>query len=475
MAFVLKDRVFETSTTTGTGTYTLAGAKDGYQAFSAIGDGNTTYYVATDGTNWETGQGVYTASGTTLTRASILSSSNSNSAVSWGAGEKDIFCAVSEAKTVFEDDSNNITVGSNITVGGTVDGRDLATDGAKLDGIEASATADQTAAEIRTLVESATDSNVFTDADHTKLNGIETSATADQSDSEIKTAYENNSDTNAFTDALQTKLNGVAASANNYVHPNHSGEVTSTADGATVIADNVVDEANLKVSNTPTNGYFLSAQSGNTGGLTWAAVSGGYSDSDVNTHLNQSSASSNQYLKWNGSDYAWGYVYGYYGSPTFYNLTIQGYSTFNNSVTFNSQVTVWGSFNNYSDDRLKVKSNNIPEALSKINKLNGFYYTDSDTVTDIKKGEDKEGNQLYQEKETTQKLGVSAQELEAVLPEVISKLDSSLSATNTEYLAVDYTKIVPLLIEGIKELKTKVETLETENVSIKARLDALEA
>ena len=57
-----------------------------------------------------------------------------------------------------------------------------------------------------------------------------------------------------------------------YTHPNHSGEVTSTADGATVIADNIVDEANLKISNTPTNGYMLTAQSGNTGGLTWAAA-----------------------------------------------------------------------------------------------------------------------------------------------------------------------------------------------------------
>ncbi len=70
--------------------------------------------------------------------------------------------------------------------------------------------------------------------------------------------------------------------SNNYVHPNHSGEVTSTADGAQVIADDVVDEANLKVSNSPTNGYFLSAQSGNTGGLTWAAVS---SDTDIDFAL----------------------------------------------------------------------------------------------------------------------------------------------------------------------------------------------
>jgi len=80
---------------------------------------------------------------------------------------------------------------------------------------------------------------------------------------------------NNFTNDDHTKLNGIAASANNYVHPNHSGEVTSTADGATVIVDNIVDEANLKVSNTPTNGYVLTAQSGNTGGMTWAEIQSG--------------------------------------------------------------------------------------------------------------------------------------------------------------------------------------------------------
>jgi cytoskeletal protein CcmA (bactofilin family) len=74
------------------------------------------------------------------------------------------------------DMASTLTVASNIVVGGTVDGRDVATDGTKLDTIETSATADQTAAEIRTAVEAATDSNVFTDADHTKLNAIEASA-----------------------------------------------------------------------------------------------------------------------------------------------------------------------------------------------------------------------------------------------------------------------------------------------------------
>ena len=105
------------------------------------------------------------------------------------------------------------TISGNLTTDGTIDGRDVAADGTKLDGIEAGATADQTAAEIRTLVESATDSNVFTDADHTKLDGIEASATADQTDAEIRAAVEAATDSNVFTDADHTKLDGIEASA----------------------------------------------------------------------------------------------------------------------------------------------------------------------------------------------------------------------------------------------------------------------
>jgi hypothetical protein len=100
-----------------------------------------------------------------------------------------------------------------VTTNSTFDGRDVAVDGAKLDNIEASATADQTNAEIRTAVEAATDSNVFTDADHTKLNAIEASATADQSNAEIAAAVEAASDSNTFTDADHSKLNAIEASA----------------------------------------------------------------------------------------------------------------------------------------------------------------------------------------------------------------------------------------------------------------------
>ena len=101
----------------------------------------------------------------------------------------------------------------NIVTSGTVDGRDVSADGSKLDGIDAGAKDDQTAAEIRTLVESASDSNVFTDADHTKLNAIEASATADQTDAEIRTAVENATDSNVFTDADHSKLNAIEANA----------------------------------------------------------------------------------------------------------------------------------------------------------------------------------------------------------------------------------------------------------------------
>ena len=100
MALVVKDRVKETSTTTGTGTFTLAGAVTGFQSFSVIGNGNTTYYTITDGTDWEVGIGTYTSSGTTLSRDTILESSNAGAAVNWGAGSKDVFVTYPAERSV---------------------------------------------------------------------------------------------------------------------------------------------------------------------------------------------------------------------------------------------------------------------------------------------------------------------------------------------------------------------------------------
>jgi hypothetical protein len=105
MPLVLKDRVKETTTTTGTGTITLLGAATGYQAFSVIGNGNTVYYCIAEqaGPAWEVGIGTYTASGTTLSRDTILASSNSGNLVNFGAGTKDVFCTYPAGKSVNQD------------------------------------------------------------------------------------------------------------------------------------------------------------------------------------------------------------------------------------------------------------------------------------------------------------------------------------------------------------------------------------
>lgn len=122
MALVLKDRVKETTAVTGTGTATLLGAATGYQSFSAIGNGNDTYYViAGQGTNeWEVGIGTYTSSGTTLSRTTILASSNSGSLVNFSAGTKDVFCDYPAARAVvggegYVENSYNINTSSAIS------------------------------------------------------------------------------------------------------------------------------------------------------------------------------------------------------------------------------------------------------------------------------------------------------------------------------------------------------------------------
>jgi len=118
MALAIKDRVKETTTTTGTGTYTLGGAVTGFETFTAnLSNSDTTYYACTDNTNFEVGIGTFTSSGTTLARTTILSSSNSNSAVNWSSGTRTIFMTYPADKAVFKDASNNIngTFVGNIT------------------------------------------------------------------------------------------------------------------------------------------------------------------------------------------------------------------------------------------------------------------------------------------------------------------------------------------------------------------------
>ena len=100
MPLVVKDRVKETTTTAGTGTITLAGAVTGFQSFSAIGNGNTTFYTIAGGAEWEVGIGTYTSSGTTLSRDTVLESSSGGAKVSFSAGTKDVFVTYPAERTL---------------------------------------------------------------------------------------------------------------------------------------------------------------------------------------------------------------------------------------------------------------------------------------------------------------------------------------------------------------------------------------
>ena len=133
MALIVADRVQETTNATGTGAYTLGGAVAGFQTFSAVASNtDTVYYAITDNTDFEVGLGTYSSGA--ITRTTVFSSSNSDAAVDWGVGTKNIFLTYPAGKAVVEDVSNNVTIGNNLILGGTVDGRDVAADGTALDG-----------------------------------------------------------------------------------------------------------------------------------------------------------------------------------------------------------------------------------------------------------------------------------------------------------------------------------------------------
>ena len=133
MALVINDRVKETSTTTGTGTLNLAGAETGYESFvSGVGTGNTTYYAIelNSANEWEVGIGTVTSgSPDTLSRDTIISSSNSDAAVNFSAGTKNVFCTLPAKKTispVMDATTFVVTHASTITEDQTLDSGVLA-------------------------------------------------------------------------------------------------------------------------------------------------------------------------------------------------------------------------------------------------------------------------------------------------------------------------------------------------------------
>lgn len=122
MAFVVKDRVKESCSAPGTGTVTLLGADTGYVTFAVIGDGNSTYYCIADnsGNNWEVGIGTYTASGTTLSRDTVLSNSaGTTNKIDFAAGTQAVFVTYPAERSYFGVGNQSIAINNTTITGDT--------------------------------------------------------------------------------------------------------------------------------------------------------------------------------------------------------------------------------------------------------------------------------------------------------------------------------------------------------------------
>ena len=330
-----------------------------------------------------------------------------------------------------------VDVTGNISVSGTVDGRDVASDGSKLDGIESGATADQTNAEIKAAYEANSDTNAFTNAYQTKLGGIETGATADQTAAEIRALVQSASDSQVFTDADHTKLNGIETGATADQSASEILTAIKTVDGAgSGLAADLVDGLHAS--------SFLRSDTADTasGDITFSGGGGAVtisSGSDIRGSSGTWTGEAAGKIQWHSN-----HMYFQTNSNWIFrsqNGTERAYLDSSGNFVATGNVTA------YSDARLKTDIHTINDALGICGKLRGVSYK---WLENGKAG-----------------IGVIAQEVEEILPEVVLNNVNTDPATGktTEVKSVDYGKIVGVLINAINELKEEVEELKNAKIT----------
>ena len=415
----INDRVKETTTTTGTGTVQLAGATPGFETFvERIGAGNATYYCIAlqGGAEFEVGVGtVSSGSPDTLSRTTVLANSDNNTNnVNFSAGTKDVFCTLPASKAVVEDSSNNVTFANNIIVGGTVDGVDIAT----RDGVLTSTT---------TTANAALPKAGGTMTGNIVMSGTETVDGVDIS----------------ARDAVLTTTTNTANTANT------TASAALPKAGGTMSGNIVFDSGQPKgnsglVPAAGTSGHFL-AHNGAFAQVAYSNLSG---TPTVPTNNNQLTNGAGYVTSSGVTSVATGN--GCTGGTITSTGTISMSGSYSGSFSASSNITAYSS-----DERLKDFKGKIDNALDKVDELNGYYFE----WNDIAKGLD--GGKSFKE---GMEVGVSAQEIEKVLPEVVTEAPIvKIENLDVDYKTVYYDKIVPLLIEAIKELRAEVKKLKKDS------------
>ena len=460
MALVLNDRVKETTTSTGTGTVNLAGAETGFETFVAgIGNTNTTYYaiVHQSADEFEVGLGtVSDASPDTLSRTTIISSSNSDSAVNFSSGTKDVFCTLPASKAVFlnssadinladdskillgagddlqiyHDGNNSIisdsgtgslflrgtnevniqsAIGSNYMKSTSGAGTQIyfndnekfatVTGGIKVTGDIANASGDMTIDVAGDITLDADGGDILLKDDGTDIGKIQLDTAGLILDTVVsdKDFFVNGNDGGSAITALRLDMSDAGRAMFNGSIDIGGSNITRTGDVTIDVTGDILLDADGE------NIKFLD------GGVERGQIDLG----SANFTLRASTSDKDMIFRVND------------GGSEIAALTIDASEA--GAATFNDNVTA------YSDERLKDNIETIKNGLDKVEQLRGVTYT-------------------RDEKES---IGVIAQEVEKILPEIVLTADDEMGTKS-----VDYSRLTAVLIEAVKDLSARVKELE---------------